>query len=166
VTALELIGQGTALALGASIATLSATEKRELMAAMVRARTVTEAAYLHVLSQFDRSEFVVPGVSRQVGSAFLTQKLNYAAGAAAADVAAARQLDPTGAGFDLGLLAETDPTRRPDEADRVDPAGSTGASPCRADDPDGVHAGPARTWAPQSRRRACRGWGPRWRRGW
>jgi hypothetical protein len=113
VTALELIGRGTVSALGASITALSMTEERDLMAAMVAAQTVTEA--------------------RRTGWAFLTQKMNYAAGGAAADVAAARQLDPAGAGFDPGLLAETDPDAGVDLG-----AGGTGG-----DDPDGVHAAAA-----------------------
>ena len=49
---------------------------------------------------------MVPGVSRRFGYAFLTQRMNVAAGAAAADVAAARQLDPAGSGYDPGLLAD------------------------------------------------------------
>ena len=125
VAAIDLIGHGTALAAGASLAALSLADKRELMAAMVRARTVTEAAYLHVLSQFDRTPGVVPGTTRRFGYAFLTQKMNYAAGAAAADVAAARQLDPSGSGYDPGLLAETAPARWTDPADPSDPSGQT-----------------------------------------
>ena len=152
VAAIDLIGQGTALAAGASIGALSLQDKRDLMAAMVRARTVTEAAYLHVLSQFDRTPSVVPGTTRRFGYAFLTQRMNVAAGAAAADVAAARQLDPSGSGYDPGLLAETDPTRWTDPAaqsDSTDSAGSSGSTGSTGGDgvgqggvadPDGVHA--------------------------
>ena len=152
VAAIDLIGQGTALAAGASIGALSLQDKRDLMAAMVRARTVTEAAYLHVLSQFDRTPGVVPGTTRRFGFAFLTQKMNYAAGAAAADVAAARQLDPAGSGYDPGLLAETAPARWTDPAAQSDSTGSSGSTDSAGStggdgvgqggvaDPDGVHA--------------------------
>jgi len=40
-------------------------------------------------------------VSRRAGFTFLTQRMNYSPGQAGSDVAAARALDPTGAGFDL-----------------------------------------------------------------
>ena len=150
VAAIDLIGQATALAAGASIGALSLQDKRELMAAMVRARTVTEAAYLHVVSQFDRTPGVVPGTTRRFGFAFLTQRMNVAAGAAAADVAAARQLDPSGSGYDPGLLAETDPTRcadpaghpggQSDSTDSTDGTGEDGVGRGGVADPDGVHA--------------------------
>ncbi len=193
---MQALGAAAAVASGASMVTLSATEQRELMAAMVAARTATEAAYLHVLSQFDRSPGVVPGVSRRTGFAFLTQKLNHAAGVAASDVAAARQLDPAGAGYDAALLAETDPAATAEAGD-ADGAGD----PDRAAtaDPDGVSAAAGDiTGAAGSQGsafgagatagagaaagsgagagagppvwvvgwRGCRGWGRRWRPGW
>ena len=155
VAALEQLGAATSLALGASLGALSVSEKHDLMAAMVRARTVTEAAYLHVLSQFDRTPGLLPGIHRRTAYAFLTQKMNIAAGAAAADVAAARQLDPTGSGYDPALLAETDPSRcadatcsadgagstgSPEETGECDSAGEAGVGQGSVADPDGVHA--------------------------
>ena len=66
-TALELMAEASRLGLGSSIATLSPAQKRAVMEGMVRQRAANEAFYLHVLSQFDSSPGVVPGVRRRIG---------------------------------------------------------------------------------------------------
>ena len=98
--AVAQLAEAARLAMRSSIVTLSAADKRRVMTELVRQRAAVEAAYLHVLSQFDQSDLVVPGVPHRVGFAFLTQALNFSAGQAGADVAAARALDPTGAGIE------------------------------------------------------------------
>ncbi len=160
--ALAQMGQASSLALVSSMSTLSDEGKQRIMATMVRQRAINEAVYLHVLSMFDQSPGVLPGVSRRVGHAFLTEKMNYSSGSANADLAAAKALDPTGAGFHLphpgdptgenGPNGGTDPSEQPDPSEQADLSGQPHPDArCLLGDDDGLPL-LGRPWPP--------GWSP------
>ncbi len=105
---LDRIGVDLSAVACAPTLTLSDGELRQALARAAGLLAQTQAAYLHLVAALDTRPDAVPGAATgKTAATFLIHATHRDPGAAARDVAAARHLDPTGAGVGVPDARDT-----------------------------------------------------------